>query len=203
MSAPLLSAAFFLLKIAVNANIFILTSIVIMSINKPKIGDKAPEELNILVEIPLGEIKKFELNPRTNSLEAERVLATTLPFPFNYGFIPETLADDGDALDAMILSNQILAKGRIAVGRPVSILKMTDEHGRDNKILVVPVNETDENYSRINDLTDLTLPMKEKISLFFKHYKETEKDRWSKVYEFGDKAEAIAAIRESINKYQK
>ncbi|MFA6417507.1 MAG: inorganic diphosphatase [Patescibacteria group bacterium] len=174
-----------------------------MSINKPKIGDKAPEELNILVEIPLGEIKKFELNPRTNSLEAERVLATTLPFPFNYGFIPETLADDGDALDAMILSNQILAKGRIAVGRPVSILKMTDEHGRDNKILVVPVNETDENYSRINDLTDLTLPMKEKISLFFKHYKETEKDRWSKVYEFGDKAEAIAAIRESINKYQK
>ncbi|MFA5124637.1 MAG: inorganic diphosphatase [Patescibacteria group bacterium] len=174
-----------------------------MGINKLKIGDKAPEEVNILVEVPLGEIKKFELNPQTGSLEVDRVLATTLPFPFSYGLIPETLADDGDTLDAMILSDQVLQKGRVIVCRPVAILKMEDEQGQDSKILVVPINEMNESYTRIKDLADLDLSLKEKVSLFFKHYKESERERWSKVYEFGDKDEAINAIKESINKFQK
>lgn len=164
---------------------------------KYTIGDNAPEEINVLVEIPLGEIKKFELNPQTGTIEVDRVLATTMPFPYNYGFIPQTLAGDGDALDAMVLSDQVLAKGQVVVCRPVALLKMEDEHGVDGKVLCVPVASQESPYAKINDLADIDLPTKEKIALFFKHYKENESKQWTKVFDFIDRAEALAIIKSS------
>ncbi|MFA6594348.1 MAG: inorganic diphosphatase [Candidatus Buchananbacteria bacterium] len=165
-----------------------------MNLTKIKIGDEAPEKINVLVEIPLGETKKFELNPRTGMLEVDRELATTMPFPFNYGFIPETLADDGDALDAMILSAETLTKGQVVACRPVAMLKMEDEHGVDGKILCVPVESEEKVYAGLNDLAEIDLATQEKIALFFKHYKETESDKWTKVFDFADQSEALKAI---------
>ena len=168
-----------------------------MDMTDIKIGDKAPEEINVLVEIPLGEIKKFELNPQTGAIEVDRVLATTMPFPYNYGFIPQTLAGDGDALDAMILSDQVLTKGQVIVCRPVALLKMEDEHGVDGKVLCVPVDSQESQYAKISDLADIDLPVKEKIALFFKHYKETESNGWTKVFDFFDRTEAFKVIKTS------
>ena len=164
---------------------------------KYTIGDKAPEQINVLVEIPLGEIKKFELNPQTGILEVDRVLAATMPFPYNYGFIPQTLASDGDALDAVILSDQVLPKGQAVVCWPVALLKMEDEHGVDGKVLCVPIDSQESQYNKINDLADIGLPVREKIALFFKHYKETESDKWTKVFDFADRAMALELIESS------
>jgi len=173
-----------------------------MDLTKIKIGDQAPTQFNAVIEIPKDSAIKYEIDAKTGELEVDRSLDATSTFPFSYGFIPETLADDDDALDAMVISPSVLESKSVIICRPIGVLKMEDEHGEDNKILAILTDETSD-YSNIKDLADLDLSVKEKISLFFRHYKESEKEKWSKVYEFGDKEEAINIIKKCINEYQK
>ncbi len=164
-----------------------------MDITKIKIGDKAPAEFNAVIEIPQGSLVKYEFN-REGELKVDRFMGLAEAYPFNYGFIPETLAGDGDALDVMALSSQPVESGSSMMCRPIGILQMEDEGGMDEKILAVPLGQADADYSSINDLVDLDLPTREKIKLFFVQYKETEQKHWSKVANFGDRAEAIKGI---------
>lgn len=165
-----------------------------MDLKNIKIGDKAPAEVNAVIEIPQGSAIKYELDAETGKLEADRVIGSASVYPFNYGFIPETLADDGDALDVLVISSLPAEPKSIVTVRPIGILWMEDEHGKDEKILAVPVGTTDQFYNRFNDLSDIDLPTQEKIKLFFKQYKEMEATRWSEVENFGDKQEAWVAI---------
>jgi inorganic pyrophosphatase len=174
-----------------------------MESTKLKIGDRAPEEFNVMVEIPKGSAVKYEISEATGKLEVDRLLGSSFSYPYNYGFIPETLADDGDALDAMILTDQVLEKSQLVVCRPVAILEMEDEKGKDEKIICVAVNEADENFSRIKDLSDLDLSCLEKIKLFFKQYKDTEKNKWTKVQNFNDRRAAMKAIMRAHEKFNR
>jgi inorganic pyrophosphatase len=173
-----------------------------MDLSNIKIGDKAPKEINAVIEIPQGSAVKYEIDEKTGALEVDRFISEDLAYPYNYGFIPETLADDGDALDAVVISSLPVEPESVIVCRPIGVLQMEDEHGRDEKILCVPLAEIDVGYSKIKDLNDLDLPTLEKIKLFFAQYKEAEKKRWSKVLSFGDRAAAFKSVEKSREKYQ-
>lgn len=172
-----------------------------MELAKIKIGSGAPQKINVVIEIFSGSAVKFELNAKTGNLLVNRFVGSALTYPFDYGFIPETLADDGDALDAVVLSNKNFK--RIRSVRPIGVLVMSDEHGRDEKIITISDDESIVSAGPINDLSDLSLIDREKAVLFFKQYKEMEKDKWSKVYSLKNKAEAIKVIERCRNKYKK
>lgn len=168
-----------------------------------KIGDQAPLEINVVIEIPQGSAIKYEFDPLTGAMAVDRLIGSSLAYPFHYGFIPETLAPDGDALDAIIISGQPAKTKDMVVCRPIGLLSMADEHGQDAKIICVPINEIDPQYAKISDLPDIDEPILEKIKLFFAQYKEAENDRWSSVQSYGAKAEALAAISQAQHEAEK
>ncbi|MFA5020548.1 MAG: inorganic diphosphatase [Patescibacteria group bacterium] len=165
-----------------------------MGIKNLKIGDKAPEEINVLIEIPQGSAIKSEIDPVTGELAVDRVIGEADVYPYDYGFIPGTLADDGDALDVIVISSVSAKPKAIVTCRPVAVLEMEDEKGIDSKIICVPAAEAEPAVSGIRDLDDLDLPTRERIELFFRRYKEMENGKWTKVQSFGDKKKALAAI---------
>jgi inorganic pyrophosphatase len=166
-----------------------------MNLKKIKIGSNVPDEFNVVIEIRRGTSVKYEIDNKTGELKANRVIGSALVYPFDYGYISETLADDGDALDVILLSDNSIKPAVLA--RPIGVLVMSDEHGRDEKILAVDANSVG------RDFDNLSLQDREKIELFFKQYKEMEKSRWSKVYDFGDKAQAINIVKRCVAKYRK
>ncbi len=174
-----------------------------MDLKKITAGKKAPEEINVVVEIPQGSGVKYEFDEKMDAIEVDRFIGSASVYPFNYGFIPMTLADDGDAMDVMILSSMPVTPGSVMVCRPIGLLDMEDEHGIDTKILAVPAHDIDPFYAHVKDLDDIDNPTKERIKLFFKQYKEMEANRWSKVQNFGKRKNALKAIKKAIDKFNK
>jgi inorganic pyrophosphatase len=171
-----------------------------MDLKKLKIGDNPPEVVNVVVEIPQGSLVKYELDKETGFIVADRFHYTAMPYPFNYGFIPNTLAQDGDPVDVMVVSSQPLAVGIVISVRVIGMLEMEDEAGVDTKIIAVPTTKVDPFYAHINDVTDLDEPTQKKIKHFFDHYKELEPGKWVKTKEFLGKGEAFKDIEKSIVK---
>jgi len=130
----------------------------------------------VRIEIPRGSFIKYEIDPITKELLCDRIIK--LPFPENYGFIPNTKAPDGDELDALVLVEYKLYPQTLIECRIIGYLEMTDEKGKDEKILTVPTS------SHIKDISDVNTTILDKIKYFFTHYKDSDKDRWSKVGEF-------------------
>lgn len=174
-----------------------------MDLVKIGAGKKAPQEINVVIEIPQGSSVKYEFDEKMDAIEVDRFIGNASVYPFNYGFIPMTLADDGDAMDVMILSSMPVAPGSVMVCRPIGLLDMEDEHGVDTKILAVPAHGVDPFYAHVEELDDIDSPTKERIKLFFKQYKEMEVDRWSKVQNFGKRKDALKAIKGAMNKFSK
>jgi inorganic pyrophosphatase len=174
-----------------------------MDLIKIGAGEKAPQEINVVVEIPQGSGVKYEFDEKMDAIEVDRFIGSASVYPFNYGFIPLTLADDGDALDVMVLSSMAVAPGSVISCRPIGLLEMEDEHGIDTKILAVPNNGVDPFYDHIEKLEDVDIPTRERIKLFFKQYKEMEVGRWSKVSNFGGRKEALVTVKEAIEKFKK
>ena len=163
-------------------------------------GKKAPDEVNVLIEIPLGSNIKYEFDDEEEVIKVDRVLYTSMVYPFNYGFIPGTLEEDGDPLDVLLISDYTLFPGTIIEARPIGILYMKDEEGEDAKIIAVPRDKTDPTYSNIKDIVDLPQAIKNKINHFFEHYKELEPGKWVKISGWGGVNEAKARISEAIKR---
>lgn len=174
-----------------------------MELKNLKIGDKAPEEFNVVIEIPQGSAVKYEIDTETGALEVDRFIGSADVYPYNYGFIPETKAPDGDALDVMLISSLPIQPEAIVVARPVAMLEMEDEKGMDDKVICVPITEVDSALSGINDLNDIDMPTQEKIKLFFKYYKDMEQGKWTRVQNFVGRKQAIEAIVTSIEQAKK
>jgi len=119
-------------------------------------------------------------------------------YPFNYGFIPETSAEDGDPADVLVISSYPVQPGAVIPSRPIGMLEMEDEAGIDTKIIAVPTLKVDPFFSKINDVSDLDEMTKKKIQHFFNHYKELEPNKWVKIKNFLGKEEAYKAIKKSI-----
>lgn len=169
-----------------------------MDITKIPSGKNLPEEINVFVEIPQGSSVKYELDKKTGVIMVDRFSYTAMFYPFNYGFIPNTHAEDGDPVDVLVISTYPVAPGTVIPARPIGMLEMEDEAGIDTKILAVPTAKVDPFYGRINDVNDLDETTKKKIQHFFDHYKEIEPGKWVKTKNFLPKEKAYEAIKSSI-----
>ncbi len=169
-----------------------------MDLKKISIGKNPPEELNVIVEIPMGSQVKYELDKESGALFVDRVIYGAMSFPFNYGFVPHTLADDGDPIDVVVLSSQSFTPGSVVPVRVIGMLEMKDESGIDTKILACPTKKIDPFYAHVEDIIDLTEPEKAKIKNFFDRYKELEPGKWVKTKEFLPKEKAHEEIKKAI-----
>src|SRR3990167_706145 len=134
------------------------------------LGDNAPEEVNMIVEIPKGSHNKYELDKETGLIKLDRANYNASPYPCEYGFIPQTYGEDGDALDILLLATYPLAPGVLVTMRPVALMEMTDSDEPDNKIIGVPVD--DRRWEDIQDLKDLNQHTLREFQHFFETIKQ-------------------------------
>ncbi|GMX58431.1 MAG: inorganic diphosphatase [Candidatus Microsyncoccus archaeolyticus] len=150
-------------------------------------------KINIFIEIPKGSSNKYELDKETNKIRLDRTLYSSVHFPFEYGFIENTLADDGDPLDVVVLATNPTFPGCVVPAKIIGMLNMEDESGLDYKIIAVPDDKIDPRFKEINDINDLKEHEKKEIQEFFEIYKRLEPNKWVKVtgFESREKAEEI------------
>lgn len=169
-----------------------------MNLSKLSVGKNPPDEVNVLVEIPQGSPIKYEMDKESGFVIVDRFAFTTMVYPFNYGFVPNTHAEDGDPVDVLVISTYPVHPGTVIPARPIGMLEMEDEEGIDTKILAVPTKKVDPFYTEIEDISDLNETAKKKIQHFFNHYKELEKGKWVKTRNFLGKKEALEAIKKGM-----
>ena len=160
------------------------------------IGKDAPKIVNAFIEIPMGSNIKYEIDEESGILKVDRVLFTSMVYPFNYGFVAGTLGKDGDPLDILVMSNQPFLPGSFIKARPIGVAFMTDEEGEDTKIIAVPIDKVDPNFSDVKDVADVSEPIKRKIKHFFEHYKELEPNKWVKITGYGSADDAYKMIND-------
>lgn len=164
-------------------------------------GGKAPEVVNVYVEIPEGVSVKYELDKESGVIFVDRFLYTDMNYPFNYGFIPGTLAEDGDPVDILVLSSKPVVPGVVIPSRPIGMLEMEDEAGIDNKVVAVPTQKIDQKFKDFNDVTDIPEKTRDELKFFFENYKKSEPGKWVKIKEWKGKDVAIEEIRKGISNY--
>ena len=169
-----------------------------MNIQKLSAGKNVPEEVNVFIEIPQGSSVKYELDKESGVVMVDRFNFTAMFYPFNYGFIPGTSAEDGDPTDVLVISSYSVQPGTVIPARPIGMLEMEDEAGIDTKIIAVPTVKVDPFFTKINDVSDLDEMTRKKIQHFFNHYKELEPGKWVKTKKFLGKEEAYKDIKKSI-----
>jgi inorganic pyrophosphatase len=175
-----------------------------MNLDKIPIGDNPPHEVNAVIEIPQGGYPvKYEIDKESGAIFVDRFLHTSMIYPGNYGFIPHTLALDGDACDILVVGQLPVATGAVIRSRPIGALMMEDEHGADEKILAVPIDKLHPFYSKIASYQDLPEILVDQIAHFFKHYKDLEKGKWVSVVKWVSVDEAKDIIRAAITRTQK
>jgi inorganic pyrophosphatase len=175
-----------------------------MRIEAIPIGINPPDDVNVLIEIPIGgEPIKYELDKEAGTLIVDRFLYTSMRYPGNYGFVPHTLSEDGDPIDVLIANTRAIVPGAVMNCRPVGVLKMQDEAGGDEKVIAVPSTRLTRRYEKIKNATDLPDITLEQISHFFEHYKDLEKTKWVKLVGWGDAVEAKRLISEAIARAKK
>lgn len=175
-----------------------------MNIEKISPGRDAPHDINVVIEIPAhsGPVK-YEVDKDSGALLVDRFMATAMVYPCDYGFIPNTLSEDGDPVDVLVVSPVPLVHGAVIRCRPVGVLKMTDESGVDAKLLAVPVTKLSPLYANVQTPQDLPPMLLAQIKHFFEHYKELEAGKWVKVEGWEGVAEAKAEILASIERFNK
>ncbi len=173
-----------------------------MSLERVPAGNDVPEEINVIVEIPKdAEPVKYEVDKASGAIFVDRVLSTPMRYPCNYGYVPQTLGGDGDPLDALVILPLPLVPGSVIRCRPVGMLKMTDEAGADEKLVVVPQAKIFAGYAHIHDISQVSGHWLERIGHFFEHYKDLEKGKWVKLEGWADVAAAQAEILAGVERY--
>ena len=172
-----------------------------MRIEAIKIGKNPPFDVNVLVEVPIGgQPIKYELDKEAGALVVDRFLYTPMSYPGNYGFIPHTLSEDGDPLDVLVCSTRPLLPGCVINVRPIGVLIMEDNAGKDEKVIAVPSPKLTQRYEHVHEFSDLPEITLKQIQHFFEHYKDLEPGKWVKFIGWGDAAEARRLIQEAIER---
>jgi inorganic pyrophosphatase len=175
-----------------------------MSLHLVSPGAKAPEEFNVIIEIPMNaDPIKYEVDKESGALFVDRFMTTAMHYPCNYGYVPRTLADDGDPVDVLVITPFPLLPGVVVRCRTIGMLKMTDEAGGDAKLLAVPVDKILPIYTHWQKPEDMNPWRLEQIQHFFEHYKDLEKGKWVKVDGWAGPDEAKAEILSGIEAFNK
>lgn len=166
-------------------------------------GNNPPEDINVFIEIPAyNDPVKYEYDKDIDILVVDRFMLTTMQYPCNYGFIPNTLSEDGDPIDVLVVTPMALRPAVIINCRPVGVLKMTDESGEDAKILAVPSDKLTKIYTHIKDVSGLPSLLCQQIRHFFEHYKDLDPDKWVRIDGFEDVDTAKRYVGTSIQRYR-
>ena len=176
-----------------------------MSFNAIPAGKDAPEDINVIIEIPANsDPVKYEVDKDLDALVVDRFMPTAMFYPANYGYVPNTLGGDGDPIDVLVIAPYPLVAGSVIRSRPVGVLWMEDEKGEDEKIIAVPHSKLTKIYDDIKDVADVPQHIQDQINHFFENYKKLEKDKWVKVKdEWMDKAAACKIIQAAVDNVAK
>jgi len=174
-----------------------------MSLDRVPAGADVPNDCNVVIEIPMhGEPIKYEVDKETGAVFVDRFMSTSMHYPCNYGFIPQTLSDDGDPCDVLVLSPVALITGVVVRCRPIGMLKMNDEAGGDAKILAVPIDRLSSMYRAIESPDDLPPIQLSQIAHFFEHYKDLEPGKWVRLAGWTGPDEAKREVVDSVNRFR-
>lgn len=174
-----------------------------MGLQEINSGRDVPHEINVVIEIPMrGEPVKYEVDKDSGALFVDRFMATAMFYPANYGYIPNTLSEDGDPVDVLVVTPVPLISGAVVRCRPVGILKMTDESGVDAKLIAVPVTKLCKLYENVETCQDLPASLLLSIEHFFTHYKDLEEGKWVRINGWEGLDEALTEITASVQRQQ-
>ena len=153
-----------------------------MSLSAISAGKNVPDEVNVIIEIPAhADPVKYEVDKDTGALFVDRFMATCMHYPTNYGYVNNTLSEDGDPVDVLVMTPFPLLAGSVIKCRPVGVLNMTDESGKDAKVLAVPVDKLSTIYRDVKEIEDCPALLLKQIEHFFEHYKDLEEGKWVKI----------------------
>ena len=174
-----------------------------MGIENLQPGKQIPDDINVVIEIPSHSSPiKYEIDKESGMVTVDRILGTAMFYPCEYGFVPHTLSEDGDPVDVLVFSPYPLLPGSVVRCRPVGMLAMTDESGKDTKILAVPHSKVTTSYNHIQEPADLGQDKLDAIAHFFAHYKDLEKGKWAKVEGWKDVSAAHQEIANGVKRYE-
>ncbi|WP_343184096.1 inorganic diphosphatase [Buchnera aphidicola (Ceratovacuna keduensis)] len=174
-----------------------------MNIKKISSGKNPPHDIFAIIEISSNSSPvKYEINKNCGNIFVDRFIPVAMFYPYNYGYINNTLSEDGDCLDTLVITPYPIISKSVIRCIPIGMLKMIDESGKDNKIISIPNKKITEEYKNILDINDLKSNIKKKIQNFFYNYKKLEKNKWIKIIGWGNKKEAKEEILKSIKNYK-
>jgi inorganic pyrophosphatase len=175
-----------------------------MRIDAISIGANPPEDVNVIIEVPVGgQPIKYEMDKEAGTLVVDRFLYTPMTYPGNYGFIPHTLCGDGDPLDVLVCNTRPLLPGCVVSVRPIGFLVMEDNAGRDEKVIAVPSPHITRRYEKVTDYTHLPEITLQQVQHFFEHYKDLEPGKWVRLGGWHGAADARQLILDSIERGRK
>jgi len=166
-------------------------------------GENPPAKINVVVDIPKDSKNKYEYEEDEGYFKLDRTLYSPMFFPFEYGFIPQTISGDGDSLDVVLITTYSTFPGCVISARPIGVLLMEDEAGIDNKIIAVPSEKVDPRFKKIQKIEDIDEHLKKEIEIFLADYKKLEKEKYKfvKIKGWGGIDEAKEIIKKAVDKY--
>lgn len=174
-----------------------------MSFNQVPAGKELPDDIYVVIEIPANHDPiKYEIEKKYDCLMVDRFMATPMFYPANYGYINNTLSEDGDPLDVLVVTPYPVAPGSVIRARPVGILKMSDESGQDAKLIAVPHTKLTKLYDHVKNYTDLPELLIKQIGHFFENYKDLEAGKWVKIDSWANADEARTEIIKAAAAYK-
>lgn len=174
-----------------------------MSFNQLSVGKQIPDDINVIIEIPADNSQvKYEVDKDSGVLVVDRFMPTSMHYPCDYGYIPATLAEDGDPVDVLVMTPFKVQAGCLIRCRVVGMLNMTDESGRDSKLLALPIEKICRQFAHIQKLEDIPQITRDSIVHFFEHYKGLEPEKWVKLEGWAGKEAAAAEIEQAVARYQ-
>ena len=174
-----------------------------MGLERVPSGKDLPNDFNVVIEIPMhSDPVKYEVDKESGAIFVDRFMSTAMHYPCNYGYIPHTIAGDGDPVDVLVLTQFALPPGVVVRCRPIGMLKMVDEAGEDAKLLAVPVDKLTPMYRSVQSPRDLPQILLDQISHFFEHYKDLEPGKFVKVQGWADIEDAKKEIMAGVDRYQ-
>ena len=174
-----------------------------MSLSKVNPGKNAPDTFNVIIEIPMNaDPVKYEVDKESGAIFVDRFMSTSMHYPTNYGYVPQTISGDGDPVDVLVITPVPLIPGVVVTCRPIGILKMTDEAGEDGKVLAVPTDKILSIYTQWQKPEDLNPLRLKTIAHFFEHYKDLEEGKWVKINGWEGPESAKKEITDGMANYQ-
>ena len=170
-----------------------------MAFNDIPPGEDLPNDINVIIEVPAhSEPVKYEIDKATGAMFVDRFQGTAMRYPCNYGYLPKSLALDGDPLDVLVVTPHPVISGAVIRCRPLGMLKLTDDGGIDHKVLAVPVDKLSPLYRSMTSARDLAAPVLDQIVHFFQHYKDLEPGKWTRIDGWSEADDAEQRWNESV-----